>query len=103
VIIETSTAHEGENVLFCVTDFGIGISEEGKKKLFQPFSQIDASMSREKGGTGLGLAIAKGIIQAHNGKIWVESVQGKGSSFYFSIPIRQKVREKEVPYICDSN
>ncbi len=103
VIIETSTTLEGENVLFSVTDFGIGISEEGKKKLFQPFSQIDASMSREKGGTGLGLAIAKGIIRAHNGKIWVESAQGKGSSFYFSIPIRQKVREKEVPYICDSN
>ncbi len=97
VVVETKQV--GEDVLFCVTDAGIGISKTDKEKLFKPFSQIDSSMGREHGGTGLGLAIAKGIIQAHSGKIWVESELGKGSTFYFSIPINQKITEKEVPYI----
>ncbi len=85
VVIETMRV--GENVQFCVTDYGIGISKENKKKLFKLFSQIDTTMGRKQGGTGLGLAIAKGIVQAHNGKIWVESGPGKGSTFCFSIPI----------------
>ncbi len=97
VVIETREV--GENVLFRITDYGIGIPKEDKEKLFKPLSQIDTSMGREHGGTGLGLAIAKGIIQAHNGKIWVESELGKGSTFFFSIPIKQKITEKEVPYI----
>jgi PAS domain S-box-containing protein len=97
VVVETRRV--GEDVLFCIRDYGIGISKEDKEKLFKPFSQIDTSMGREHGGTGLGLAIAKGIIQAHNGKIWVESELGKGSTFYFSIPIKQKITEKEVPYL----
>ncbi|MBA7514229.1 Sensor histidine kinase WalK [subsurface metagenome] len=82
-----------------MTDNGIGISKEDKEKLFKPFSQIDAAMGREHGGSGLGLAIAKGIIQAHNGKIWVKSEPGKGTTFYFSIPITQKIVEKDAPYI----
>ncbi len=97
VVVETMQVEE--NVLFCITDDGIGISKTDKEKLFKPFSQINGSMGREHGGTGLGLAIAKGIIQAHSGKIWVESELGKGSTFYFSIPIKQKITEKEVPYI----
>jgi len=97
VVVETR--QEGENVLFRITDYGIGISKEDKEKLFKPFSQIDPSFGREHGGTGLGLAIAKGIIQAHNGKIGVESELGKGSTFYFVIPAKQKITEKEVSYI----
>jgi len=97
MIVETRRV--GENVLFRITDYGLGISKEDKEKLFKPFSQIDSSMGREHGGTGLGLAIAKGIIQAHNGKIWVESEVGNGSTFYFVIPAKQKITEKEVPYI----
>jgi PAS domain S-box-containing protein len=91
VVIETRRA--GKNVQFCITDYGIGISKENKKKLFKLFSQIDTTLGRKQGGTGLGLAIAKGIIQAHNGKIWVESALGKGSTFCFSIPIKQKVAD----------
>ncbi|MEA3488075.1 MAG: PAS domain S-box protein, partial [Euryarchaeota archaeon] len=75
---------EGDNVLLSITDYGLGISEEDKEKLFKPFSQIDSSMGRKRGGSGLGLAIAKGIIQAHNGEIRVESEPGKGSTFCFT-------------------
>jgi hypothetical protein len=88
----------GENVLFSVTDYGIGISKDDLEKLFKPFSQIEPSFRREHGGTSLGLAIAKGLIQAHNGKTWVESELGKGSTFFFSIPIKQEITEKEAPY-----
>jgi len=98
VVIKTERSGE-DNILFSITDYGIGISKADQKKLFLPFSQIDTSMAREHQGTGLGLAIAKGIIEAHNGKIWVESEPGKGSTFYFVIPMRQKMREKEVSYI----
>ena len=98
--IVVETRREGENILFSVTDYGIGISKVDNEKLFKPFSQIDPSFGREHRGTGLGLAIAKGIIQAHNGNIWMESDLGRGTTFYFSIPLKQKVTEKEVPYIC---
>lgn len=57
-------------------------------------------MGRKQGGTGLGLAIAKGIIHAHNGRVWIDSEHGKGSTFLFAIPIKQKIREEEAPYIC---
>jgi PAS domain S-box-containing protein len=96
--VVVKTERVGENVLFSVTDYGIGISEDDIDKLFKPFSQIDPSFRREHGGTGLGLAIAKGLIQAHHGKIWAESELGKGSTFFFSVPIKQEITEKEAPY-----
>lgn len=96
--VVVKTERVGENVLFSVTDYGIGISEDDIEKLFKPFSQIDPSFRREHGGTGLGLAIAKGLIQAHNGEIWVESELDKGSTFFFSVPIEQEITEKEAPY-----
>jgi signal transduction histidine kinase len=101
VIIETKYSDiEGkENILFSITDYGIGISKADHKKLFKPFSQIDTSLVREQAGTGLGLAIVRGIIQAHNGKVWVESESGNGTRFYFAIPTGQKVTEKEASYI----
>lgn len=75
------------SVLFIVSDNGIGILREKQQNLFKKFYQVDASLRRNAGGTGLGLAICKGIVEAHNGKIWVESEEGKGSTFYFSIPV----------------
>ncbi len=70
-----------------VQDTGIGIKKEDQERIFDRFSQADNSMTRKVGGTGLGLAIAKGIIEAHHGKITVESEPGKGSTFTFTLPM----------------
>jgi signal transduction histidine kinase len=72
-----------------VEDTGRGISPEDQQKLFQPFQQLDTSLTREYGGTGLGLNLCKKFVELHGGRIWVESEVGKGSRFVFRIPIRQ--------------
>ncbi|WP_410508020.1 response regulator [Methanosarcina hadiensis] len=77
----------GNRAIFSVMDTGIGISPEDQKKLFQPFTQIDSSSSRQYCGTGLGLALVKKIVNLHQGDIWVESEPGKGSTFVFTIPL----------------
>ena len=74
---------EGCRIFVSVTDSGIGISPEQQAKLFQSFQQADAGISRRFGGTGLGLAISKNIIEKMNGRIWVESEEGKGAKFSF--------------------
>jgi PAS domain S-box-containing protein len=75
-----------EQVLFQVKDQGRGIPGDQLDTIFGRFQQVDATDSRQKGGTGLGLAICRNIIQQHGGKIWVESILGEGSSFYFTLP-----------------
>jgi two-component system phosphate regulon sensor histidine kinase PhoR len=75
---------DGE-VIFCVRDTGVGIPAADLPRIFERFYKADRA--RSSGGTGLGLAIARHMVEAHGGRIWAESVEGKGSSFYFSIPI----------------
>lgn len=77
-----------EQVVFSVHDQGRGIPPDKCDAIFGRFQQVDASDSREKGGTGLGLPICREIVRRHGGEIWVESVLGSGSTFYFSIPLK---------------
>ncbi len=71
-----------------VADTGPGIAETDQPKIFEEFQQVDNSSTRKKGGTGLGLSIAKRIIEMHGGHIGVESAVGKGSTFWFTVPVR---------------
>jgi signal transduction histidine kinase len=89
--VTVSVENFSDHVLFKVQDQGRGIPNQMLESIFGRFQQVDASDSRQKGGTGLGLAICRGIIQQHGGAIWAESVLGKGSVFYFTIP---KILEK---------
>jgi len=79
---------DGEWFTFCVIDDGIGMTVEQHKKLFQPFTQADSSMTRRYGGTGLGLAITKKFAQMMGGTIWAESEFGHGSTFVLSLPVQ---------------
>jgi signal transduction histidine kinase len=75
-----------------VQDSGHGIEQKDLERIFEPFVQVDGSMSKKTQGTGLGLAICKNIIEAHGGSIWAESSgKGFGSKFIFTIPIEEKI------------
>ncbi len=78
-----------EHLLIAVSDHGIGIAPDEWDKIFERFYRVDNETSRQVGGTGLGLAISRGIIEAHGGRIWVESQPGVGSTFYISLPLHR--------------
>ncbi|MCK5023789.1 MAG: HAMP domain-containing histidine kinase, partial [Candidatus Aenigmarchaeota archaeon] len=84
--VTISTQAQPRHILFSVADQGIGMSPEDKIRVFEPFFQIEKVINLEYGGTGLGLAICRGIVESQKGKIWVESEQGKGCTFYFTLP-----------------
>jgi signal transduction histidine kinase len=86
-VVIKATASNG-SFQVSVRDTGPGISAADQAKLFQEFQQADSSLTRKKGGTGLGLAISKRIIEMHGGRIWVDSVVGRGSTFSLTIPVR---------------
>jgi len=93
VIVKVSLKSETELraiIEFRVIDTGIGISATAQKKLFQPFTQVDASTTRKYGGTGLGLAICKQIIDLMGGVIGIDSEEGKGSQFWFRLPFTKQ-------------
>ncbi len=78
---------EGEEVVVWITDRGIGIAPEALPKLFTRFFRVANTATRTIGGTGLGLALVKEIIDGHHGRVWVDSTEGKGSTFFFTIPV----------------
>ena len=86
-----------DTLLIRVIDTGVGISEEHQRMLFQAFTQVDASKARAHEGTGLGLALTKQLVELHGGKIWVESAVGEGSTFSFTLPLRQPITSSPIP------
>lgn len=74
------------HVIMSITDQGLGIPKDSISHIFDRFYRVDKARSRAQGGTGLGLAISKEVIQLHGGRIWVESREGEGSTFYISLP-----------------
>jgi len=92
--IDVSAKDSGNTVEFSVKDNGIGIPRSKINGLFKKFYQVDTSMTREHGGTGLGLAIVKGIVNGLGGKVWVKSKVKVGTTFYFTIPKKQKKSKK---------
>ena len=81
----TAQEHEGD-IQIDVSDTGIGMSKDDQSRLFAKFFRVDNSSTRQVSGTGIGLFITRHLIQAHGGKIWVESQEGKGSTFSFTLP-----------------
>ena len=101
-IFVSVSARASENDLhmiqFGVRDSGIGIPENRRHRLFKSFSQVDASTSRKYGGTGLGLAISQRLCELMNGRMWVESTPGVGSTFYFTIKVPAAVDKQLIGY-----
>lgn len=87
VLIETKD--EKDKTIISVKDSGIGIEEKNINSIFIPFSQIDPSLSKKEGGIGIGLSIVKSLVEAHGGKVFVESKIGEGSRFSFTVPKRK--------------
>lgn len=93
---------EGGEVSFSVWDTGIGIAEEDFPRLFQPFSQLDASLSRQYNGTGLGLAIVQRLAELHGGSVSLESTLGQGSKFTIHLPWKTAAVDFDPPFTPDS-
>lgn len=92
-MVEVNLSHDKKEVVCSIKDSGIGIPEDQKARLFEKFFRASNAKQVYTEGTGLGLYLSRNIIEAHEGKIWVESRAGEGSTFSFSLPIKQEVEE----------
>ncbi len=88
--VMVSARRTRQKLLISVADQGIGIPSDELEKVFDRMYRIEQRLAPQTGGIGLGLPICKGLVKAHGGRIWVESEVGKGSTFYFTLPIKTK-------------
>jgi two-component system, OmpR family, phosphate regulon sensor histidine kinase PhoR len=95
--IRASARLLASEVQFTIEDFGPGIASEHLERIFERFYRVDKARSRESGGTGLGLAIVKHVVQAHGGRVWAESVLGKGAQFHFTLPLASVPQSQPQP------
>jgi signal transduction histidine kinase len=93
ITVDVAPQLDGGFVVFSVTDTGIGIPASDLQKLFSEFFRVDNEINQNVKGTGLGLVLAKNIVQAHHGKMWVQSTVNAGTTFYFTLPSSKKVYE----------
>ena len=105
VVVTARVGRQGagdlREVQFTVRDTGIGIAQEAQGKLFESFSQVDASTTRKYGGTGLGLAICKSLVEMMGGRIWMESREGEGTAMHFVLPLTAtKLGEAPPPHVA---
>jgi len=95
--VTLAASKEEDAVRICVADTGIGIKPEDMAKLFTEFTQLESTYTKKYEGTGLGLALTKKLVELHGGRIWVESEEGKGSRFFFTLPCRPELFSEDVP------
>ena len=88
--VTVSVTHKDDDIITEVADTGQGIPEEALPKLFTKFFRVSGVLEQGSKGTGLGLYISKAIIENHKGSIWFESTEGKGTTFYFSLPVQSE-------------
>ncbi len=93
--IQMGARAENGSVIFRIQDQGIGIPAQAMQKIFNRFYRVDDSVRRIPGGIGLGLALVREVIHAHHGRVWVESTLGKGSTFYFSLPVFSEEKKEQ--------
>lgn len=98
ILLSISFNKRTEELLFSVTDNGKGIAKDKQEKIFDAFKQEDSSTSREFGGTGLGLSISQKLTNLYDSKLELESEEGKGSKFFFSIPLKDKIIDGAMQY-----
>jgi CheY-like chemotaxis protein len=99
VALESQDAEEAR-IRFAVRDTGIGVSAETMTRLFTPFEQADASITRKYGGTGLGLALTRQLAGKMGGEAGVESIEGGGSTFWFTVALKRELAEQAAPAVA---
>jgi signal transduction histidine kinase len=97
VRVESRGPESGRPTAVCVSvaDSGIGMREEDLGRIFEPFSRLDHPLAQQADGAGLGLTISKKFVELHGGRIWAESREKYGSTFYFTLPVGQPVDREE--------